>query len=125
MLIYLRSFLKNSPADRNKLHQDIQTLSLVLILFTIQFLPLLLNNISVILFGVNWAAQGNFKLKFKTLVRSNIALLYFGLYAIFLVSFFFSEDKGRAGFILEKNLQILILPLILSTAGISRNQMIK
>lgn len=125
MLIYLRRFLKKDLMDRNKTHQEIQTLALALILFTFPFRPLLLNNICVILLGINWIAQGNLKLKFDTLVRSKIALLYLGLYIILIISYFFSENKRHAGFVLEKNLVILILPLILSTAGISRTQMIK
>ena len=125
MLIYLRSFLKNRLMDRNKLHQDIQTLVLALILFTFPFRPLLLNNICVILLGVNWMVHGNLKLKFNTLVRSKIALLYLGLYIVLIISYFFSENRRHAGFVLEKNLLILILPLILSTAGVNRTQMIK
>jgi O-antigen ligase len=104
--------------EKHKLHEQIQTLALALTLFTFPFRPLMLNNICIILLIINWLAQGNLKGKFGAFARNRIALLYAGLYFIFIISFFFSEDKSRAATILERNALILLIPLVLSTSDI-------
>lgn len=108
---------------REELHENIETLALALTLFTFPFRPFLLNNICVIILAINWLLQGCFTTKLHALRQSKLALLYAGLYFALIVSFFLSEDKNTGAKVLERNLFVLIVPVIMATSAIKGNQL--
>jgi O-antigen ligase len=107
---------------QNKVHKRVQGLALALTLFTFPFRPFLINNIFVIIFALNWAIQGNLTLRLRLLAKNRTALLFIGLFTIILVGYFASENKLQASIILEKNIFMLVIPIMLSTSIITKSE---
>lgn len=110
--------------DRKTLHNTIQTFALAATLFTFPFRPFIVNNLCLILLAANWLLEGNFRAKLAAVRHNRISLAYAGLFLLMFLSALFSENKKYAGFVLEQNLVVLILPLVLASSSISRKQVI-
>jgi O-antigen ligase len=75
-----------------------------------------LNSISIILLVVAWLLEGGFRQRWQVLRRQPFVYLCAGLYACYVLSYFFSEDQKTAAFFLEKKLSLLLLPPVLLSA---------
>jgi hypothetical protein len=70
------------------------------------------NSISIMLLLTLWLLEGNWKEKGASLLREPFFLLNAALFLLFLISYVRSENKDIARFFIEKNLSLIILPLI-------------
>lgn len=71
------------------------------------------NSLSIILLLAVWLLEGGFRAKFSKLVKEPFFLLNALLLGIYVIGIIFSDNKSTACFFVEKNLSLLILPMIL------------
>jgi len=106
---------KNNKISRTqKIHQNIH---LILLVWIVASLPwaMSLNGLGVILLGANWLFSLRFRQKIKILRErfNNYALIL--LFMLILISYFLSENKNEAGFVIEQNISLFTFPLILGS----------
>jgi len=78
-------------------------------------LPFNLSSIAVILMLVVWLFKDSFKEKYNNLKRNRKFLTLSSFYLIYVLGLFYSTDIARGFSILEKNLTLLILPLVFAS----------
>jgi O-antigen ligase len=71
-----------------------------------------LNSVGIIALLLLWLVEGEFKEKFQGLLREPFFILNALLFLLYLLSLFFSEDRITARFFIEKNLSLILIPLI-------------
>lgn len=72
-----------------------------------------LNSLCIILLCLTWLAERNFTAKFRQLAREPFFLLNGLLFLLYLLSIALSDDRHTAWFFVEKNLSLLVLPMVL------------
>lgn len=72
-----------------------------------------INSLCIIALFLTWLIEGGFALKFRQLIREPFFLLNVLLFVLYLLSVTQSEDKATARFFVEKNLSLVVLPLVL------------
>ncbi len=100
---------------REKVHQQIFFFSILGFIVSLPF-SMLFNNISIILMILNWLIEGKWQYKFQQIKKSPLAFLFTGIYALYVLSSFYSDNQAEAGFTLEQHLSLFIFPLILSSS---------
>lgn len=84
------------------------------------FIDIKASNVIIILMTAIWFLAGQWKYKWSFLRKSPYFFLCIAVFAWYVIGYFISENKMEAGFILEKNLALLVIPtLILSFPYIS------
>jgi O-antigen ligase len=84
-----------------------------LLLITSLLFSYKLNSICIMALLLVWLLEGGFALKFRQLVREPFFILNALLLVLYLFSILQSEDKATARFFVEKNLSLVILPMVL------------
>ena len=72
-----------------------------------------INSLCIIALFLTWLLEGAFRLKFRQLVREPFFICNALLFILYLVSIARSDDKATARFFVEKNLSLVVLPLVL------------
>ena len=99
--------------SRNTLHQNIHLISCLCIAF---FLPIArLVSIFIIILLLNWIIEGDFKIKFRRILKSKYALLFIAFYLLHIVGLIYTDNKSAGFFDLQVKLSLLIFPLILAS----------
>lgn len=80
-----------------------------------------LNSLCIIALLLTWILEGGFALKFRRLIRTPFFVLNVSLFLLYLFSVALSEDKATARFFIEKNLSLVVLPMVL----LSRKRFVK
>jgi O-antigen ligase len=82
-----------------------------------------LNSLCIIALFAVWLAEAGFARKFKVLVKEPFFILNVLLFCFYLLGIYLSEDTKTARFFVEKNLSLIVLPMVLlSMKRISREQ---
>ncbi len=71
------------------------------------------NSLCIIALLLTWLVEGRFIFKFRQLIREPFFLLSVLLFSLYLLSIAVSDDKATARFFVEKNLSLIVLPLVL------------
>ena len=100
----------------NKISAKLYYYSLLFIAITIpfqwKFLPF---PVGITILGLVWFLGGSLTQKIKKFIKNPYAILFSGLYIIYLISFFYSENRAYAYDDLLLKLPLLLMPLFLST----------
>lgn len=72
-----------------------------------------INSLCIILLFAVWLLEGGFRYKFRQLLREPFFLLNALLFLLYVVSITQSSDQHTARFFVEKNLSLVVLPLVL------------
>lgn len=72
-----------------------------------------LNSVCIIALLLVWIIEGGFTAKFRQLFREPFFLLSLLLFGLYLLGIPLSENKASARFFVEKNLSLIVLPMIL------------
>ena len=80
--------------------------------FQWKFLPF---SVGITMLGLVWFLGGSLTQKIKIFIKNPYAILFSGLYIIYLISFFYSENRTYAYDDLLLKLPLLLMPLFLST----------
>jgi O-antigen ligase len=78
-------------------------------------LPFIFSSVSLILLSAAWAVQFNPALFAERLRQRKALWIWIAFYLLHVVSYFYSEDKGQAGFDLETKMSFILLPVIIGT----------
>ncbi len=84
-----------------------------LLLVSSLFFSYKINSLCIIALLLTWLVEGGFVLKCRRLVREPFFLLSVLLFVLYLFSIAQSADKANARFFVEKNLSLVVLPLVL------------
>jgi len=71
------------------------------------------NSLCIIALLITWLLERNFRDKCTTLLKEPFFLLNAFLLGVYIISIVFSDNKSTARFFVEKNLSLLILPMVL------------
>lgn len=85
--------------------------ALYLFSFTLPF-SLKISNVLLALTAALLIIRKDYLKDLKNALRDGTALSLFGLFLMYAVSFLWSDNKSHAGFVLEKHLSLLIIPLM-------------
>lgn len=89
-----------------------------LIALILLFLPfsIQLSNLAIVISFLYWLISGKFKSKLEILLNRQLAIILFtGIFFIYLFSSIYSSDITRVLKILERNLPILIIPIMIGS----------
>lgn len=82
-----------------------------------------LNSLCIIALFAVWLAEAGFGRKFRILIREPFFILNAVLFCFYLLGIYLSEDTKTARFFVEKNLSLVVLPMVLlSMKGMSREK---
>jgi O-antigen ligase len=90
-----------------------------MIAFTLPFARLM--QIFIIILILNWLVEGNFRNKFKTLIKNKFALLFFGFYIIHLIGLLYTENINSGLFDVQVKLTLFLFPLVLCSSPPNEN----
>lgn len=74
-----------------------------------------LNGLSMILLSAVWILEGNWKNKYKRLLRNKIALLFIVFFLLHVIGLVYTENVAQGFSELEKRVAFVIFPIVLST----------
>lgn len=95
-------------------HQQVFFFATLSFIVSLPF-SILFNNVSIILLLINWLAQGQWKYKLNSL-KHPIVYSFMGVYLLYILSFFFSQNQTEAGFKLEQHLSLCMLPWLIASS---------
>ena len=105
--------------SRIEIHKKIQVLLCMCIAF---FLPIArLVPIFISLMLLNWLIEGDFKSKFKVILRNKYALLFIALYVLHLIGLAYTSNMDSGLFDIQVKASLLILPLMLCSKPLEAN----
>lgn len=111
--------MKNSL--KQAAHQYLYTIILFLIVVSLPY-SIKFNSILIILLVLNWFVEGHLKTKLKRFVSNKFALLFAGVFVVYLLGMTYTGYPREGIFELEKKLSLLVFPLILSSIEIERKR---
>lgn len=100
--------------NRETIHAKIRIASLLLFALSLPF-SMLVNNISIMILGVNWIFESPLKTKLKRLKENPLVYYFIIFYFAYIVGMLYTSNIRQGFFELEKKLAILLLPLIFAT----------
>ena len=103
--------------SRNTLHQKIQFYSCLCIAF---FLPLArLVPIFIVIMLLNWIVEGDYKNKFRRILRNKFALLFIAFYFIHLLGLIYTTNLDAGFFDIQVKASLFIFPMVIASRPFS------
>ena len=94
--------------------QYIQVLLIKIFIVTL-FLPYRVSNIALILLLLFWIVNGDYRNSLQALRQKKVLMLFIGFYLIHIVGLLYSENLLNAYKELEKNIPLLLFPLVIAS----------
>lgn len=91
--------------------QHLQYFLLYLLVFAIPF-PYIYANIVLVLFSITWIIQVDVNALWKNLRRRHILWAYICFFALFALSYFYSENTAQSAFDTQSKVYLLVIPII-------------
>jgi O-antigen ligase len=104
--------------NRKTAHEYITVILLAGIILTLP-LSTILNSILILLLGVNWFIEGDFKQKFNRIKHNILFYLPVSFYLLHLIGYLYSSNQTVAAFDLERKLSFIAFPILIGTIQIS------
>jgi O-antigen ligase len=107
---------------RKSIHGKIRFLAILLIMVSLPF-SMLLNNIAIILLGVNWIFESTPSEKWRKIRQKPLVYCFILFYILYCFGLLYTENMRQGFFELEKKLTLLLFPLIFaSSEPVTRNE---
>jgi O-antigen ligase len=79
--------------------------------------------IFIALLLLNWLVEGDFRNKFKSIGKNNVALLFIGFYVLHLIGLTYTQNRESGLFDIQVKFSLLVFPLVFATKPIAKPEM--